>query len=154
MASTGGGFGGGVQGMATCVNTCIVLDVHNYSHTHTLPLIYCVCRAWPPKPKPAAFTNYRHEKRGLTFSAGRAPSCSQAPSRRACCRSGSVYRVVHVCIYCIILSILLYISLVQNTKNKYGSKFSKYLPYHRNSIDTYYKLISIAAYISLLQNTT
>ena len=77
-----------------------------------------------------------------------------APSRRACCRSDSVYRVVHVFIYCIILSILLYISLVQHTKNKYGSKLCRLLPYHRNLVDTYYKLTYITAYVPLLQNTT
>jgi hypothetical protein len=51
------------------------------------------------------------------------------------CLQGCTYSI-----YFILVSILLYISLVQNTKNKYGGKLCRYLHvprYHRNSVDTY-----------------
>ena len=74
---------------------------------------------------------------GLTFSAGRPPSSSRAPSSRACCRGGSVYRVVHILIHCTIL-LIYYTFLWCKTRNANMviNSVDNYI-YRRNSVDTH-----------------
>ena len=52
------------------------------------------------------------------------PSCRLLERVRG---ANTFHRFVHVCVHCIILSRVLRISLVQNTKHKYSGKFHRYL---------------------------